>query len=322
MAAKPPPSDALPASGGPPKPPPAQRLRGVSFKRDYLLPSPAPSIFDRLKAKITGTRFRQPSMIQDLGRYLIPAKAAAFANKITVVLDLDETIVFARQGPLYARPYTDELLRLLKDRFEGVVWTAGVRAYAQAVVRNIDKVEGVQHCVYRHKKWFSGVAGYNKDLRLLGRDLPTTIIFENTPDCVRGHEDNGIIVPDYEGGEFADETILGIIAVLNDLLERRHREGVDVPTYIKTSKFLKQEPLQTDSGGVLNCWCLDTDPTSRFALLKSERANRDLPPQRRQIIISPECRPSEEGAGRAGDGGSAPLPTAASVAAHDDDVKL
>ena len=47
--------------------------------------------------------------------------------------------------------------------------------------------------------WFCCVqAGYAKDLALVGRDLNSVLIVENTPDCVRGHEENGILVSDYE----------------------------------------------------------------------------------------------------------------------------
>ena len=41
-------------------------------------------------------------------------------------------------------------------------------------------------------------AGYAKDLALVGRDLNEVLIVENTPDCIRGHEENGILVSDYE----------------------------------------------------------------------------------------------------------------------------
>ena len=77
------------------------------------------------------------------------------------------------------------------------------------MIKNIDKKGVIKHCVYRHKKWFSvcslrvaspswlhtrqqGCAGYNKDLTLLGRDMDKLVILENTPDCVRGNEANGM----------------------------------------------------------------------------------------------------------------------------------
>lgn len=245
-----------------------QRIRGTSFKNDYSNPAAA-------FAKAKG-RARQPSMIGEMGQVLIPPQEPAFAGRVTVVLDLDETLIYARQGPLYARPGLDELLQLLKAKFEPVVWTAGVRAYAHAVVRNIDKDAAIQHTVYRHKKWFNGVAGYNKDLRLLGRDLKDTLIIENTPDCLRGNETNGVLVADYEGGEEQDVTLLCIQALLEDLADKRATKKMSVPEYIQTSKLLSKQQIPTDLNDVMTCYCLDGANISAFLAAKATRVNRDL----------------------------------------------
>lgn len=259
--------------------PTKQRIRGLSFKQEYST-STQPSLFQRMKARVSGntgpTRQRTPSMIQEAGRDLVPPKDPSVADRITVVLDLDETLIYAREGPLYARPGLDELLKFLKDNCEGIVWTAGVKAYAQAVVRNIDKHDAVRHTVYRHKKWFTGCAGYNKDLTLLGRDMSTTLIIENTPDCVRGNESNGILVADYEGGELADNTLPCITLLLQDLIERRKTENISVPQYITASKFLSKQRIPTDVGDVLTCYCMDINDPELFKQTKDSRVNKDL----------------------------------------------
>jgi TFIIF-interacting CTD phosphatase-like protein len=252
-----------------------QRMRGTSFKQEYSNRNP-PSLFEKMKARVTGQRARRPSMIQEPGAKLIPAKDPSMNGRATIVLDLDETLVYAREGPLYVRPGLVELMALLKDKFEAVVWTAGVRAYAQAVVKNIDKTDAVQHCVYRHKKWFTGQAGYNKDLTLLGRDLETTLIIENTPDCLRGNEGNGILVADYEGGELTDDTLHCIIALLKDLNMRRERDGCTVVEYIASSPFLTKQHIPTDMNDVMVCYCLDASNPELFRVLKEQRQNRDL----------------------------------------------
>lgn len=215
-------------------------------------------------------------MVQDVGKDLVPAKDPSHKDRITVVLDLDETLIYAREGPLYARPGLEELMVFLKDKCEAIVWTAGVKAYAQAVVRNIDKQDAIKHTVYRHKKWFTGCAGYNKDLTLLGRELDDTLIIENTPDCVRGNEANGILVSDYEGGELEDNTLPAILLLLQDLAQRRASEGITVPQYIKTSKLLAQQRIPTDIGDTMVCYCLDINGAEIFRLQKEGRVNKDL----------------------------------------------
>lgn len=228
-------------------------------------------------------------MIHEVGRNLVPPKDPSVSGRITVVLDLDETLIYAREGPLFARRGIDQLLALLKDSFEAVVWTAGVKAYAQAVVKNIDKGEAIKHCVYRHKKWFTGVAGYNKDLTLLGRDMDTTLIIENTPDCVRGNEANGILVADYEGGDEEDNTLFLICALLKDLKERHEKEGITVPKYITSSKLLSKTAIATDVNDTLTCYCLDASQNPElFMAAKDQRVNRDLAAKKEEEPKKPE----------------------------------
>lgn len=65
--------------------------------------------------------------------------------------------------------------------------------------------------MYSPHSQYSQQAGYAKDLALVGRDLNNVLIIENTPDCVRGHEENGILVSDYEVWiTFSDCYALGV----------------------------------------------------------------------------------------------------------------
>ncbi|CCW69458.1 unnamed protein product [Phytomonas sp. Hart1] len=138
---------------------------------------------------------REPTMVCRGSKLLAPLLEKE--KRYTVVFDLDETVVYARDGPLYARAYLRDLLRAIKDHFEVIVWTAGEREYAKNVLAEINEDYIIRHLVYRHKKWFHG-DDYTKDLRQLGRDLDYTIMIENTPDCVRANPENCIIVADFE----------------------------------------------------------------------------------------------------------------------------
>ncbi|KAG5492679.1 hypothetical protein JKF63_01258 [Porcisia hertigi] len=140
-------------------------------------------------------RRRKPTMLVK-GKQLV-APPSDGTKRYTVVFDLDETVVYARNGPLYARAYLKDLFRFIKDDFEVIVWTAGERDYAKCVLEEINEDHIIEHLVYRHEKWFHG-ENYTKDLRQLGRDLNYTLMIENTPDCVRANPQNSIIVEDFE----------------------------------------------------------------------------------------------------------------------------
>lgn len=236
-----------------------QRLRGTSFKQEYQ---------GAAAAKKTG-RARAPSMSHENSKFCLPDQDPAQAGKVTLVLDLDETLVYAREGPLYARPGLDEFFAACKDRCEVVVWTAGLRAYAQAIIRNIDKNGVIQHCIYRHSKWFTGQAGYRKDLAALGRSLDKTIIIENTPDCIRGYQQNGILVEDYEGGERQDNTIYALTDMVVQLVDSK----MTVPQFVTTCPMLTKGPIQTDVGDYIQVYTLNVGLWKPGAHV---RVNRDL----------------------------------------------
>ncbi|KAH8620542.1 putative NLI interacting factor like phosphatase [Trypanosoma vivax] len=222
--------------------PPGQRVRGASFKEEYS----DSVLFHTYRKK------PQRSSIT----YLIAPKESKLAGRPTVVLDLDETLVYARDGPLYVRPGLEELLQFLGENCETVLWTAGVKHYAEAVVRQIDRNGIVHHTICRDSAWFNG-ASCSKDLKLLGRDTATTIVFENTPDCIRGFEQNGVLVADYEGGELEDHTLYAILGLLCDLVQQRSRNAaLTVPEFISTSHRLEQRDVPTDDGKIMRCYCL------------------------------------------------------------------
>ena len=134
----------------------------------------------------------------------------------------------------------------------------------------IDKKNIIKHCIYRHPKWFTGQAGYRKDLAALGRSLDRTIIIENTPDCIRGYQQNGILVEDYEGGERADNTIPALTDVLRALVDSH----MTVQQFVTSCPLLTRGPVQTDIGDYIQVYTLNV---GLWKPGQHKRVNRDLP---------------------------------------------
>jgi hypothetical protein len=194
-------------------------------------------------------------LLPDAAKSDFPKKAKRF----TIVLDLDETVVYARDGPCHARENLFELLDCMKSRkcFEVVVWTAAERSYAKDILQEINKNNVIRHMVYRHKKWFDP-KDYTKDLSQLGRDVNTVLIIENTPDCVRNNPENGIIVEDFEketphsgsdeeeevvaDGKSKDHTFSKLILLLKELSESP--EGTTIPKFLAASQLLSKQTVQ------------------------------------------------------------------------------
>lgn len=247
-----------------------QRRIGTSFRVHYADAACASTY--ATEEFILPAPFRRSPSLTDAGDFLVPLKPPHLQGRLTVVLDLDETLVYAREGPLYVRPGMEELMTFLSAHCETIVWTSSVHRYADAVLAQIDHCGAVQHTIYRHKRWFKGKSAA-KDLRLLGRDLDSTIIIENTPDCLVGYEHNGVLVEDYEGGELEDHTLHAVLVLLEDLVAQ-HATGVSVPEYIRTTGRLLLRELPTDRGTPMPCYCLASNEEAAFPTLHRTQVSR------------------------------------------------
>ena len=114
-------------------------------------------------------------------------------RKFTLVLDLDETLVhFNQRKRTYApRPYCLRFLSEMQKHFELVVFTAGLKDYADWILNDLDKQGNIKFRLYRDSCRFRQGA-YIKDLSLLGRDMAKTIIVDNIMDNYQLQPENGI----------------------------------------------------------------------------------------------------------------------------------
>lgn len=152
---------------------------------------------------------------------LTPASGAAClppkhpnAPDITLVLDLDETLVHCSTDPYEVRhpdfvfyvdfhgttytvnalkrPGLEEFLEYVKNKFEVVIFTASQKVYADKLLDILDPSrEAIHHRVFRDD--CTNVEGnYLKDLTVLGRDLDRTLIIDNSPQAFAFQLDNGV----------------------------------------------------------------------------------------------------------------------------------
>ena len=111
----------------------------------------------------------------------------------TLVLDLDETLVhFDQNTRTYcARPHAHTFVREMSRYYEIVIFTAGLKDYADWILDDFDRCGFIRHRLYRNNCRFRrGV--YIKDLSRLGRDLTKTIIIDNIADNFEMQPQNGI----------------------------------------------------------------------------------------------------------------------------------
>ena len=142
-------------------------------------------------------------------------------ERILVVLDLDETLIFASEEPLerapdfrcsayavYRRPGLKDFLMALKDEFRVAVWTSSGGVYANCVVSSIFSKDYPLEFVWardrctRRRNFDSGELGWLKNLqkvKKLGYNLERVLAIDDTPAKYERHYGNLIKVSEFTG---------------------------------------------------------------------------------------------------------------------------
>eukprot|EP00041_Stephanoeca_diplocostata_P026374 m.710011 g.710011 ORF g.710011 m.710011 type:complete len:326 (+) comp22949_c0_seq4:1017-1994(+) len=185
-------------------------------------------------------------------------KKACDDNKLTLVLDLDETLVHCSLAEMedadhkfyvtvddvkhlvFARfrPHVAEFLQRVADMYEVVLFTASRKDYANKVLELLDVHKTlIQHRLFRmHCVCLDGT--YVKDLRVLGRSLKHTLIVDNSPQAYALQLSNGVPIESWYDDR-GDVELLTLLPFLEDLATSKCAD-VRIPI---TEKFRLHENL-------------------------------------------------------------------------------
>lgn len=172
---------------------------------------------------------------------LLPDAPAHAADRICLVLDLDETLVHSSftpipgadfeiplemQGEVHTvyvkkRPGVDNFLRQVSEWYEIVVFTASLALYANPVMDLLDPLKLVQLRLYREHCVLVGGC-YVKDIAKLGRDLRRTVIVDNSPLSYVLQPENAIPITAF----FTDDNDRELDKTLAVLEQARHLKDV------------------------------------------------------------------------------------------------
>mmetsp|Transcript_86924 Transcript_86924/g.127137 ORF Transcript_86924/g.127137 Transcript_86924/m.127137 type:complete len:433 (+) Transcript_86924:456-1754(+) len=165
-------------------------------------------------------------------------KKTRTAPRVTLVLDLDETLVHASlehmddshlnfkvnfhsqdyQVWVKIRPHCQEFLERLADKFELIVFTSAQRIYADIVLNFLDPERRlIKHRVFRDSCVLARDNNV-KDLTVLSRDLSQVAIVDNSPRAFCYQLSNGIPIQSWFG-DTEDRCLLKLLPFLESLSE-------------------------------------------------------------------------------------------------------
>lgn len=184
---------------------------------DLLIdPDEDPEIAAQIDAELANSHVPCPESVKPDPPYL---PALPPGREYTLVLDLDETLIHYRDDEEYylVRPGVPQFLRELSELYDIVLFTAGVKKYADWIVDHIDPQRHITHRLYRRHTVFKD-AMYIKDLAMLGRDLRKTLIIDNLYESFLSQPDNGILVKSWYD-DMEDTELLTLLPFLRGLVE-------------------------------------------------------------------------------------------------------
>lgn len=194
--------------------------------------------------------------------YLPPIKKG---YKYTLVLDLDETLVYCRKDSnnirlfngmnnysqiisktLIMRPGLLEFLHKMKQIYELVLFSFGTSDYVNYIVNIIEKKEKFfEYILFRqHATFIDNI--YIKNLSLLGRDLKNIIIVDDLPQVFKLHKDNGIVIKPFFGDVVGERNTLKILGNILQKIRFDAEESGDIRISLEKHKNFILENITTD----------------------------------------------------------------------------
>ena len=196
------------------------------------------------------------------GYYLPPIKSY---YKYTLVLDLDETLVFFQKendliynsyniysntntkGTLIFRPGLMDFLLKMKPLYELVLFSFGTQEYVEQILSVIEKKEKIfEHVLYRHHATYEK-GDYVKNLELLGRDMKKIIIVDDIPHTFKLQKSNGICIKPFYGDVIADRNTLKLLGkILEKIRFDAEENDGDIRISLKNQRNLIFTHITTD----------------------------------------------------------------------------
>ncbi|CAI5477768.1 unnamed protein product [Closterium sp. Yama58-4] len=209
---------------------------------------------------------------------LLPPRDEGDNARLTIVLDLDETLVCAynaedvpesvRQAAatsgvssfelecstaeldasgelekarvtVFERPGLREFLQRASCLGELVLFTAGLEGYARPLVDRIDPDGLFSARLYRPATVAIGTRQHVKDLGVLGRDLRRTVILDNNPFAFLLQPVNGVPCVPFFGGEGSDRQLLKVLLPLLETLSLHPDVRPFLSTHFRMSLWLR-----------------------------------------------------------------------------------
>jgi len=177
----------------------------------------------------------EQSLLEEVGLGPIPKGGS---DKLTLVLDLDETLVHCRPeriegvlhdftvsfeetrstGYIYVRPFARLFLDIVSRLCEVVVFTASSHSYADQVLDTLDPDGKCVNARLYRQHCTEVAGGFVKDVQRLGRPMDKVVLVDNSPVSLAMSPDNGVICSCWTGDRPGDRELVDLLLLLQQCM--------------------------------------------------------------------------------------------------------
>lgn len=151
--------------------------------------------------------------------YFLPRPSSINQRK-TLVLEIDETLVYSTlDSPkgLYdkeivisydgepvkifvmKRPYLMQFLNHMSELYEVVIYTAGIKQYAENIVKYIDVNNNIKFILTREECKTDDGKNYVKEIKRIGREMSATVVVDCHAGVYANYPYNTVKIPKWKG---------------------------------------------------------------------------------------------------------------------------
>jgi len=160
-------------------------------------------------------------------------------SEILVILDIDETLVYATKNRLdvehdfklgdyfvYKRPHFDEFIDFIERNFRFAIWSSATDSYVDEMTQKLEVHEKAIFCWARSKATFKRPSTFDSDgnlnidsvnhhffikrlkkVKKLGFDLERILIIDDTPHKSQENYGNAIYISEFKGDKNDNELL-------------------------------------------------------------------------------------------------------------------
>jgi Dullard-like phosphatase family protein len=175
------------------------------------------------------------NLIQTKNKIQYPYIKTQSNRKYSLILDLDETLVFVKfvknkeKGILHYRPYLFDFLDSLFPFYELISFTTATKIYAEPILDIIEKNK--KYFSYKFYREHSIIKGKElvKDISRIGRSMKKILIIDNNANNFKINKENGILIYPFYNEKNKDCSLLELKKILIEIYKKNYediRDGI------------------------------------------------------------------------------------------------